>query len=336
MPPLFNPTRTKVQIKLAINRLKLIQQKKTAFNQNARREIANLLEQGKNDSARVRVEHIIREDFNIEAMEILELYCELLLARFGLLEQMTTCDKGIEEAVNTIIYAARRMDVKELGQVRDQLALKFGRDFQDGAEQNANECANARVVHKLNIKAPDVILVDQYLKTIANAYNVQWDGMIHPSEDLLNGVPIAPSGISHGDFLYPAGIQEAMQPQQLYQQQPQQLYQQQLQQPYQQQQQQQAPQLLQSQPPQNQQNQQQTHQLHQQQQQPQFTETSLNAALFTPTMPVIGSTASSGTIGAGGLAQDGGGNNGSNSGVVDFDALAKKSPIHKSNQDLRH
>jgi vacuolar protein sorting-associated protein IST1 len=32
------------------------------------------------------VEHIIREDYNIEAMEVLELLSELLLARFGLLE----------------------------------------------------------------------------------------------------------------------------------------------------------------------------------------------------------------------------------------------------------
>ncbi|KAJ3346144.1 hypothetical protein HDU83_003349 [Entophlyctis luteolus] len=204
------PTKSRflqVQIKLAINRLKLQQQKKTAYNQSARKEIAMLLEQGKDDSARVRVEHIIREDFNIEAMEIIELYCEMLLARFGLLEQMTTCDKSIEEAVNTIIYAARRMDVKELGQVRDQLAMKFGRDFQEGAEQNANECANSRVVHKLNIKAPDVILVDQYLKAIANAYNVQWEGMIHPSEDLLGGVPTAPSTVTQTDFLYPIGAQ---------------------------------------------------------------------------------------------------------------------------------
>lgn len=35
-----------------------------------------------------QVEHIIREDFSSEALEIIELYCELLLARFGLLEQL--------------------------------------------------------------------------------------------------------------------------------------------------------------------------------------------------------------------------------------------------------
>lgn len=83
---MFNPTRLKVQLKLAINRLKMLQAKKTSLNQQNRREIGQLLEKGKEESARIRVEHIIRDDLFIEAMENLELYCDLLLARFGLLE----------------------------------------------------------------------------------------------------------------------------------------------------------------------------------------------------------------------------------------------------------
>ena len=35
-----------------------------------------------------QVEHIIREDYMVEALEILELFCDLLLARFGLIETM--------------------------------------------------------------------------------------------------------------------------------------------------------------------------------------------------------------------------------------------------------
>ena len=35
-----------------------------------------------------QVEHIIREDYIVEAMEVVELYCDLLLARFGLIESM--------------------------------------------------------------------------------------------------------------------------------------------------------------------------------------------------------------------------------------------------------
>lgn len=42
----------------------------------------------KEDRARIKVEHIIREDYLVEAYEILEMYCDLLLARFGLIEQV--------------------------------------------------------------------------------------------------------------------------------------------------------------------------------------------------------------------------------------------------------
>ncbi|CAG8840624.1 4337_t:CDS:2, partial [Racocetra persica] len=84
----FNPNRLKIHLKLAVNRLKLVQQKKNVLNKQARKDIAALLENSKEESAKIRVEGIIREDYYIEAMEMLELYCELLLARFGLLEQM--------------------------------------------------------------------------------------------------------------------------------------------------------------------------------------------------------------------------------------------------------
>lgn len=42
----------------------------------------------KEDRARIRVESIIREDFVVEAYELLEMFCELLLARFGVIQQM--------------------------------------------------------------------------------------------------------------------------------------------------------------------------------------------------------------------------------------------------------
>ena len=35
-----------------------------------------------------QVEHIIREDYMVEALEIIELFCDMLLARFGLIETM--------------------------------------------------------------------------------------------------------------------------------------------------------------------------------------------------------------------------------------------------------
>src|SRR4051812_31176747 len=50
----FNPVRAKVQLKLSIERLKMLQQKKASLNKHQRREIAGLLEAGKGESARIR------------------------------------------------------------------------------------------------------------------------------------------------------------------------------------------------------------------------------------------------------------------------------------------
>lgn len=42
-------------------------------------------------------------------MEIVEMYCDLLLARFGLVSQMKDLDEGIAEAVSSIIWVAPRL-----------------------------------------------------------------------------------------------------------------------------------------------------------------------------------------------------------------------------------
>jgi len=55
----------------------------------------------------------------VEAMEVIELYCDLLLARFGMLEQMSFCEDSLVESVTTLIWVAPRLcaDVAELNKV---------------------------------------------------------------------------------------------------------------------------------------------------------------------------------------------------------------------------
>jgi vacuolar protein sorting-associated protein IST1 len=88
-----------------VQRLRTLQEKKEAQAKAARRDIATLLERGKVETARIKVENsnsylrrisvsssyrsllVINEDIYLELLELLELYCELLIARFGLVEQ---------------------------------------------------------------------------------------------------------------------------------------------------------------------------------------------------------------------------------------------------------
>ncbi|KAI1744198.1 regulator of Vps4 activity in the MVB pathway-domain-containing protein [Xylaria scruposa] len=172
-PPITIVAKLKVQLKLSIARLRMVQQRDESMGRAQRRAMAQLLEVGKIESARIRTENIIRSDINTELHEILELYCELLLARAALLES-PTCDPGLEEAVKSIIYAAPRTEIKELQQVRALLGERFGKEFVLAAMENSDGSVSEKVVKKLSVTPPKPELVQGYLEEIAKAYGVDW------------------------------------------------------------------------------------------------------------------------------------------------------------------
>jgi vacuolar protein sorting-associated protein IST1 len=165
----------------------MVQQRDEQLGKTARRAMAQLLEAGKVDSATIRVENIIRSDITSELHEILELYCELLLARAGLLEG-STCDPGLEEAVSSIVYAAPKTEIKELVTVRGLLAEKYGKEFVLAAMENEGGKVNEKVLKKLSVEPPRKELVQGYLEEIAKAYGVDWPRRSRPSPppDLLD------------------------------------------------------------------------------------------------------------------------------------------------------
>jgi vacuolar protein sorting-associated protein IST1 len=166
----------------------MTQQKDSAIAKQQRRAMAQLIEQGKLESARIRVENIIRSDIITELHEILELYCELLLARSQLLDPPQSIshsltgggkddvilDPGLEEAVRSLIYAAPRTEVKELHMARNLLVEKFGKDFAIAAMDG--EGVAERVLNKLKTETPSSKLVDDYLRIICQTYGVHFPG----------------------------------------------------------------------------------------------------------------------------------------------------------------
>ncbi|PPQ90948.1 hypothetical protein CVT25_008259 [Psilocybe cyanescens] len=188
------PFYLKVQLKLSVQRLRTLQQKKEAQAKTARRDIASLIERGKIETARIKVETIINEDIYIELLELLELYCELLLARFGLLDQNARePDPGIVEGVCSVIHAAPRTELKELHILRDILMHKYGREFSAAVMENRDGCVSNRVMSKLNNATPAPALVDAYIREITKAYGVPWSSLddLNPAsveeEDLKDG-----------------------------------------------------------------------------------------------------------------------------------------------------
>jgi len=198
-----NYNKLKTNLRLCINRLKLLEKKKSEMALKSRKEIADYISGGKVERAKIRVEHIIREDYMVEAMEVLEMYCDLLLARFGLIQQMKTLDDGLAEAISSLIWVSPRMqaDVQELKIVCDQFTAKYGKPYAQACKENAVGTVSAKLMHKLSVQAPPKITVEKYLIEIARYYNVDYEpdpqvmsqDEIYSADNLIELAPGVPS-----------------------------------------------------------------------------------------------------------------------------------------------
>ncbi|XP_058183829.1 uncharacterized protein LOC131301501 [Rhododendron vialii] len=185
----------KTCLTLAISRMKLLQNKRDMQLKLMRKEIAQFLQAGQEPIAQIRVEHVIREQNIWSAYEILELFCEFILARVPILDGQRECPSELLEAVASIIFAAPRCsDVPDLLHVRNLFAAKYGKEFTAGAtELRPDTSVNRTIIEKLSVTAPSAAVKLKVLKDVAEEYNVEWDSskteaeFSKKPEDLLNG-----------------------------------------------------------------------------------------------------------------------------------------------------
>ncbi|KAF2304045.1 hypothetical protein GH714_026636 [Hevea brasiliensis] len=158
----FKPAKCKTALKLAASRIKLLKNKREAQLKQLKRELAQLLETGQDQTARIRVEHVVREEKTMAAYDLIEIYCELIVAPF-------TSKYGKNSSLQQLNYV--------------------------------QTVVSRLLVEKLSAKAPDGPTKMKILSAIAEEHNVKWDPKsfgekdIMPHEDLL----AMPTGTSHLD-----------------------------------------------------------------------------------------------------------------------------------------
>ena len=75
------------------------------------------------------MEHIIREDYLVEGLEITEMFLDLILARVGLINLSNEIDPGMAESISSVIWVQPRI-VTECGELKivcDELMKKYGK-----------------------------------------------------------------------------------------------------------------------------------------------------------------------------------------------------------------
>ncbi|KXZ51714.1 hypothetical protein GPECTOR_11g162 [Gonium pectorale] len=174
------------------------------------KEIAELLVNGKQEYARIRVEAVIREKLLLQAYEILELYLELLTVRTQLIAKTKELPRDMMEAVSSIIYAAQvninliRCLLVEPPLPEDKLAM-----LSDIAQEHKVEWDAAAAARDLGVGALGSGLAPSGLSAAAPYAQ-------HPphSAAMPGGMPVAPpplaplSGTGHPQY---ANAQQAAQ-----------------------------------------------------------------------------------------------------------------------------
>ncbi|XP_059066929.1 uncharacterized protein LOC131050106 isoform X2 [Cryptomeria japonica] len=191
----FKPAKCKTALRLAISRIKLLKNKKELQLKQTRRDLAQLLQSGQEPSARIQVEHLIREQNIIGAYDFIEIFCELIVARLPMIESQKNCPIDLQEAISTLIFTAPRCaDIPELSEIRSHFGSKYGKEFVASAAELRPECGvNRIVIEKLSARAPNGEQKLKVMKEIAKEHQIKWDptesekDLLKPPEDLLNG-----------------------------------------------------------------------------------------------------------------------------------------------------
>ncbi|KAF2317782.1 hypothetical protein GH714_041095 [Hevea brasiliensis] len=146
-----------------------------------RKEIAQFLQAGQEAIARIRVEHVIREQNIWAAYEILELFCEFVLARVPILDSQKLVH--LVYVGLTVFLTAGYVDCGAY------VARVWG----------FNSCViicymvRNKIIEKLSVIAPSAEIRLKVLKEIAQEYNLEWDSSNTEAElgkkhaDLLAG-----------------------------------------------------------------------------------------------------------------------------------------------------
>ncbi|KAG5534510.1 hypothetical protein RHGRI_022585 [Rhododendron griersonianum] len=192
----FNSSKCKTMTKMAVARIKLLRNKREAVVKQMRRDIALLLQSGQDATARIRVEHVIREQNVMAANEVLELFCELIVARLTIIAKQRQCPEDLKEGIASLIFAAPRCsDIPELLSIRDIFEKKYGKDFVSAAtDLRPNAGVNRMLIEKLSVRTPSGQVKLKVMKEIAKEHQIEWDTteseieLLKPPEELIDRI----------------------------------------------------------------------------------------------------------------------------------------------------
>eukprot|EP00485_Elphidium_margaritaceum_P011749 CAMPEP_0202692996 /NCGR_PEP_ID=MMETSP1385-20130828/7228_1 /ASSEMBLY_ACC=CAM_ASM_000861 /TAXON_ID=933848 /ORGANISM="Elphidium margaritaceum" /LENGTH=487 /DNA_ID=CAMNT_0049348615 /DNA_START=29 /DNA_END=1492 /DNA_ORIENTATION=+ len=172
----YNTQTLKVKSKMASARMKAHVSKMENALVKSKRAVAQLMAEEKIQSARIKVEGILREEDLVRVYEWLQMMCDLIHQRVRQIEgAKKTCPEDLLESICTILYCAKRVDIPELIEVGGQFKAKWGDNWFNSNIENKSGRVSKQIIEKLAPHPPKRTVVDAKLKEIATKYDLEWE-----------------------------------------------------------------------------------------------------------------------------------------------------------------
>ncbi|KAJ8475939.1 hypothetical protein OPV22_019666 [Ensete ventricosum] len=161
-------SKLKTLLGLTLSRLAVLRNRRQVRCNQARTDVAQLLQLGQVDRALLRVEHVIREQNMVDVFVMSEHYCRLLIERSVLLDHKE-CQEELREAISSLCFAASRcVELPELDKARGIFSSRYGKELVSAAVELRNNCrVNPKMIQKLSTRQPSLEIRQRVTKEIA-------------------------------------------------------------------------------------------------------------------------------------------------------------------------
>ena len=146
----------------------MVQQKKLE------NEIAEYLQKGREEKARIKAESLVQLQKTETAYDILETLCELLQTRLQYISETKECPPDLITPIASCIYAAKRLQVPEFKAALKQFNAKYGVSFTRSHADNESGQVATNLVDVLMIVPCKEGEIFDVLTYIAEKHNVEW------------------------------------------------------------------------------------------------------------------------------------------------------------------
>ena len=170
------------------NTLNKNKDERNATIDNIKKELEEYLKSKNINSSKDKMKELLKEEDNNIIYDILNRILIVLIEKTSSLSESKECPTELRPFLNTVIYAAPKLKIKELKTFRDIFKEKYGNEYINNVDNDDGLLVNEALIEKLkenNIYSEQYIITR--LKLFCQEKNIDSQFLENPNNEAISG-----------------------------------------------------------------------------------------------------------------------------------------------------